>query len=133
MAFVRRPPSSPFPDDMVRWLDLFGRYSFDVHGSGIDDSSMWERVGSLYRYATSDREGFLAALGDLVADDQGGFATFGAARLVWEMFSGDALTMPAALPLIDAGIAFQAARGLPVALLTGYEQQRLQQIRAERG
>lgn len=133
MGVFRRSPRSPFPDDMLRWLEVFGRYSFDVHNSGIDGDAMWNRLGPLHKYATSDREGFLTALRDVVAGDQGGFATFGAARLVWEMYSGDALGIPAALPLIDAGIEFKISRGLPSLRFTGYEMQRLDQLRKQTG
>jgi hypothetical protein len=118
---------------MVRWLELFGRYSFDVQHSGIDGDDMWRRFGPLHEYATSDRDGFLAELHGVVAGDQGGFATFGAARLVWEMYSGDCLHIPAALSLIDAGIEFKLARGLPTFMLTGYEMERFAQIREQGG
>ncbi|MEV0006397.1 hypothetical protein AB0H28_29515 [Micromonospora sp. NPDC050980] len=118
---------------MLRWLEVFGRYSFDVHNSGIDGDDMWNRLGPLHEYATRDREGFLSALRDLVAGDQGGFATFGAARLVWEMYSGDALHISSALPLIDAGIEFKKSRGLPTLMFTGYEMQRLDQTRRHAG
>ncbi|KAB1929194.1 hypothetical protein [Micromonospora noduli] len=117
---------------MFRWLETFGRYSLDVHGSGIDGGDMWDRFGELHRHATRDQDGFLTALRAVVAGDQGGFATFGAARLAWEMYGGDTLRIPAALPLIDAGIEFKRSRGLPTALLTGYEMQRVNQLREQR-
>jgi hypothetical protein len=43
------------------------------------------------------------------------------------MYGGDCLRIPAALPLIDAGIDFKFARGLSGFHLTGYERQRLGQ------
>lgn len=107
-------------------LEHFGRYAFDSHGSGIDGSDMWNYyIAPFADFARADPDGFLAELRTLVADDQGGFATFGAARLTWEFYGGECLKMPAALPLIDAGIDFKLARGLPSLRLTGYEQQRL--------
>ncbi|MFG1917502.1 hypothetical protein [Micromonospora sp. NPDC048898] len=133
MGVFRRAPRSPFPDDMFGWLEVFGRYEFDAHGSGIDGGPLWQRVAQLHGYATSDREGFLAELQALVATDQGGFATFGAARLAWEMYGSDVLGIPAALPLIDGGIEFKRSRGLPTAMLTGYELQRVDQLRQQRG
>ncbi|MEU7588457.1 hypothetical protein AB0A95_19460 [Micromonospora sp. NPDC049230] len=133
MGIFKRAPRSPFPDDMFGWLEVFGRYEFDAHGSGIDGGNLWQRVGQLYEYAMSDREGFLSGLRAIVATDQGGFATFGAARLTWEMYGGEALGIPAALPLIDGGIEFKRSRGLPTALLTGYEMQRIDQLRQQRG
>ena len=133
MGLFRRAYRSPIPADMLRWLETFGRYSLDAHHSGIHDNDMWSRLGPLHQYATSDRESFLAELQTVVAGDQGGFATFGAARLVWEMYSGECLRIPAALPLIDAGIEFKRSRGLPTMMLTGYEMERLAQIRKQAG
>jgi hypothetical protein len=124
---------SRFPADMPQWLEKFGRSALDTQHSGIDDPELWRRLPPLYEYATSDRDGFLAELRGIVAKDRGGFATFGAAHLVWEMFSGDALRLPAALPLIDAGIEFKRSRGLPTAMLTGYETQRLAELREQAG
>ena len=133
MGLFRRSPGSRLPADTLRWLETFGRYSFDMQHSGIDGGDMWNRLGPLHEYATSDREGFLAELRAVVAGDQGGFATFGASRVVWEMYSGEALKIPAALPLIDAGIDFKLSRGLPTAMLTGYEMQRLVELRDQAG
>jgi|KBSSwiStaDraftv2_1062776.scaffolds.fasta_scaffold651322_2 hypothetical protein len=129
MGLFSRAPRSRFPADMVRWLEIFGRHSLDPQRSGIDGGDLWSRLAPLHEYCGSDREGFLAELAAVVAGDRGGFATFGAARVVWEMFSGEALNIPAALPLIDAGIEFKLARGLPDLMLTGYESQRIAQLR----
>jgi hypothetical protein len=118
---------------MSRWLETFGRYSLDAQHSRIDGSTIWDRFGPLHEYATGDRDGFLAELHAVVAGDQGGFTTFGAARLVWEMYSGDSLRIPAALALIDAGIEFKLSRGLPNSMMTGYESQRLAEIRKQAG
>ncbi|UWP83189.1 hypothetical protein [Dactylosporangium fulvum] len=118
--------SSPFPEDMLRRLDLFGRYEVDPRTCGIDGSEIWPTcVAPFYPYSQEDRDGFLGNLHAAVADDHGGFATYGAARLVWELLGGEALRTAAAWPLIDAGIEFKAARGLSTAHFTGYEMQRI--------
>src|SRR5205823_7955744 len=123
-----RARPSRFPPDMLRRLELFGRYELDPQTSGIDAGEVWPTcMAPFVDDASADRDGFLTDLHTLVAGDHGGFATFGAARLVWELHSGAALTIPAAWPLIDAGIEFKRARGLPTASLTGYEMQRLTQ------
>jgi hypothetical protein len=111
----------------MKWrMEQFGRYEFDPQGSGINDIDIWSQyMGPFYEYATADPDGFLTELRAVVADDRGGFATFGAARLVWEMFSDRCLQIPGALPLVDAGIDFKIARGLDGLRMTGYEQQRL--------
>jgi hypothetical protein len=129
MGLFKRAPRPRLPVDMPRWLERFGRYSLDAQHSGIDGDDMWDRLGPLHEYATSDQAGFLADLQAVIEGDRGGFATFGAARLVWEMFGGDCLRIPAALPLIDAGIEFKHSRGLPSMMLTGYEMQRVAELR----
>lgn len=116
---------------MPQWLDRFGRFSLDPHGSGIDTDEIMDRLGSLYKCATNDPDGFIGELSILVQQDRGGFATYGAARLMWEMYGREALRMPAALPLIDAGIEFKISRGLPAAMLTGFEMERFHQLRLE--
>jgi len=117
---------------MVERMDLFGRYEFDWHNSGIDSSDVWsDYVGPLYEAAWADPERFLTELRHTVAGARGGFAVFGAACLAWKFFGKDCLELPAAWPLIDAGIEFKRRRGLGPAHLTGYEQQRLLQLRAD--
>jgi len=126
MRWFPRKRSSRFPTDMLRRLELLGRYELDPRSSGIDAAEIHPTcVAPFLTDAQADRDGFLTDLHALVAGDQGGFATFGAARLVWEFWSGEAVRIPAALPLIDAGIDFKLARGLSTARLTGYEMQRL--------
>lgn len=115
---------------MLRRMELFGRYELDPRASGLDSSEIWPVcVAPFVQAATDDRDGFLTDLHALVATDQGGFATFGVARLVWELIGREALSTPAAWPLIDAGIEFKRARGLPNMSLTGYEVDRLAQGR----
>ncbi|MEV4343862.1 hypothetical protein AB0J83_05230 [Actinoplanes sp. NPDC049596] len=128
MRLFRRESRSRFPADMVPWLENFGRRWLDTHNSRVDPADMWERVAIFIEQEKSDREGFLADLAALVADDRGGFATLGAAALVWELYSDEALRIPGALVLVDAGIAVKRARGLPTAALTGYEMQRLHHV-----
>ncbi|MFY1637203.1 hypothetical protein ACN27F_28685 [Solwaraspora sp. WMMB335] len=133
MGLFRRAPRSLFPADMPQWLDRFGRFSLDPQGCGLDVSEMARGLWTLRDYATSDPDGFLAELSVLARPDRGGFATYGAAFLAWEMYLREALRMPAALPLIDAGIRFKLSRGLPTAMLTGFEKERLEQLRPRNG
>jgi hypothetical protein len=114
---------------MAAWLETFGRHRLDPVNSRVGDARLWERVGVLYEEAKIDRDGFLADLAQFVTDDRGGFRTLGAAGLAWEFYSEDALRIPGALVLIDAGIAVKTARGLPGAAFTGYEWERIQQLR----
>ncbi|WP_344081290.1 hypothetical protein [Luedemannella helvata] len=132
MALLRKKRRRRFPTDMLRWLEKLGRYTFDVQHSGIDGSDMWDRIGPLYAYATDDRDAFLTELRAVVSADRDGFATFGAACLVWEMYGSEALDEPGALPLIDGGITFKLARGAGSLRLTVNEQIRLDQTARDR-
>lgn len=132
MAWFRRAHRSRFPSDMLARMDLFGRYEFDPQNSGIGSTNIYETcVIPFLEGSKADPEGFLTDLFAVIAKDRAGFPTYGAARLVWELYSGECLRIPAALPLIDAGIDFKRARGLPTAMLTGYEMERLVQRRAQ--
>jgi len=131
MRLFRRRPRSRFPADMAAWLQTFGRYRLDQTTSRVGGAGLWERIGPLYEDAKTDPDGFLADLAVVVAGDRGGFATLGAAGVVWELFGADALEIPAALPLIDAGIAMKTARGLPGLAFTGYEMQRVRTLRGQ--
>jgi hypothetical protein len=96
---------------MPQRLELLGRYSLDPFTSGgIDASEIGDCVAPFLQDALADPDGFLTNLHTLIAADRGGFATFGAARLVWELYGDQALRTPAAWPLIDAGIDFKRAR-----------------------
>jgi hypothetical protein len=121
-----RKTHSRFPSDMVELLELFGRAEFGHQTSGLDTSEFIQRVLVVYfDESQADPAGFLADLQAVVAGDEGGFATYGAARLVWEYFSERSLLIPAALPLVDAAIDFKLDRHLPPAMFSGYEQRRL--------
>jgi hypothetical protein len=116
---------------MRQRLELFGRYQLDPMGSGITSDVFTTCVVPFVDYidaGEAEQEDFLRDLHDVAAADRGGFATYGAASLTWELFGDRALRLPAAWPLIDAGIEFKLARGLPpAAVLTGYELQRFGQ------
>ncbi|MEV6343788.1 hypothetical protein [Actinoplanes sp. NPDC051851] len=129
MRLFRRAPRSRFPADMLPWLESFGRHRLDGFTSRVDTEGVWERIAQFIEVVKTDRDGFLGDLAALVADDRGGFATLGAAGVVWEVFGGEALRIPGALVLIDAGIAVKQARGLAGIAFTGYEWQRVQELR----
>jgi hypothetical protein len=122
--FSRHRPSR-FPADMAAWLETFGRARLDPLFSRVDSAAWWERVPQLCEVAKDNQDGFLADLAPYIADDPGGFVTLGAAGLVWEVLGSDVLSIPAALPFIDAAIAVKKARGLPGLAFTGYEWERL--------
>jgi hypothetical protein len=128
MGFFSRKPRSRFPDDMMRRLELLGRFEMDSRTSGIDGGQIFpECIGPFLDDAKSDTEGFVTDLRSLVASDRGGFALYGAHRLVMELL-GPEFRTPDALALMDSAIAFKRERGLPSAHLTGYEWGRWREV-----
>lgn len=112
-----------FPGDMVERLELLGRYEMDHWSSGLDGGDLAQRcIIPFLDDARDDPEGFTADLRDVVKGDQGGFATYGASRLVFELLSG--YRTPGALALLDAAIAFKRTLGMSTAHLNGFEMER---------
>ena len=119
-GFPRKRRTS-FPPEPAHRLSTLGRFEMDVYTSGIDSTHIWEECISPFRPAAdADPEGFLVGLRTLVAEDTGGFATYGAYRLFGELL-GFEYRSENALAIMDDAIAFKRARGLPTAGLTGYE------------
>ena len=122
------PRTGPFPADMLQRMDLFGRYEFDVFDNGIEgDEIGLYCVGPFLEFAQADPDGFLIALRSVVRGHEDSFATYGAARLVWELLGMDGVRRPTALPLVDAGIDFKVARDLPVLRFAPYEMSRIEE------
>lgn len=109
---------------MLDRLEALGRFHMDTESSGIDSTYAWEECILPFReVATTDPEDFLNQLRGLVAEDTGGFATYGAYRLYSETI-GHEYRSATALAVMDDAIAFKRARGLSSASLTGYEWSR---------
>ncbi len=120
----RRRAASRFPPDMLHRLDLLGRFEFDPQGSGVDARTIHPTcIAPFYEDALADPDGFLADLNLLAGDATGGFAADGAHRLAQEVLGADVRT-PDALALMDRGIEFKRARGLPPMRMTGHEWNR---------
>jgi photosystem II stability/assembly factor-like uncharacterized protein len=132
MGLFRRTPSR-FPADMLEWLDTYGRHRLDRWTSGIDGGAIWGRLEPLLEELRRDPDGFLADLEELVAGARGSFVTLGAGGLAWEALNhDDPFRFPAAGRLIDAGIAFKVARGLPSDVFAIYETERWLEVKGER-
>ncbi|MGI5239767.1 hypothetical protein [Dactylosporangium sp. CA-139066] len=117
---------------MAGWLEKFGRYTLGPFDSRVDGMEVVTRFDELRDYATADPDGFLAELQAVIAGDDGGFATYGAACLVWQMLDY-CLWRPAALPLLDAGLDFKLDRGLRPEMFSADERTRLAERRAQQG
>ncbi|WBC09362.1 hypothetical protein [Micromonospora sp. WMMA1947] len=115
--FARRPrePAERFPGDLLGVLERFGRFESGPQGSEADYDEFVRRLFVPYvEQANNDPHDFFSDLQAVVADDAGGYATFGAARLVWELLTGEVKYKPPApaLALVRAGIEFKRAHGL---------------------
>jgi hypothetical protein len=108
---------------MAAFLDRLGRQAMDPFRSDVDGDDVWPWVAALYEDARADPEGFVTDLEALAATTTGGFATYGASRLVWELL-GAGMRTEAALLMLDRAIEFKRERGLAPAHLTGYERDR---------
>ena len=120
-SFSRNPkgPASRFHDDMLSVLERFGRFEANPQSSGVDYDEVVQRLFVPYvQQANADPYSFFNELQAVVANDAGGYATFGAARLVWELLTGDARDNPSApaLKLVKAGIEFKRVRGLELTM-----------------
>lgn len=110
---------------MLLRLEKLGRLEMDHRTSGLDGTEVTEGcIIPFLNDAQSDPNGFFADLRAIVAGDAGGFATFGASRLVFELLLQPDRDIPDALALVDAAIAFKRARGLPWIRASGYESAR---------
>ena len=119
--FSRGPkrPASRFPADTLNILERLGRFEANPPGSGIDYDEIVQRLFVPYvQPANADPDSFFADLRAVVANDNDGYATFGAARLVWELLTGDTKNNPpeSALALVKAGIEFKRAHGLGLSM-----------------
>lgn len=115
--FSRREktPPSRFPRDILSVLERFGRFEANPQGSGVDYDEIVQRLFVPYVHvANADPHGLFADLQAVVANDGGGYATFGAARLVWELLTGEVRNNPPApaLALVKAGVEFKRRHGL---------------------
>lgn len=121
MAWFGRKTRSRLPADMIRRLEMLGRFEFDARGSGVDSSEIFPTcIQPFLEFAKQDLDGFVAELRACVEGDGSGFATYGAYCLVVELAGMDVRT-PDALALLDAAIEVKRARHLPQAMLKGYE------------
>lgn len=115
---------SPFPEDMRRRLDRLGRCKMDMMNSGIDwPGVINECIVPFHEQAAGDPGKFVSDLMQVIDNDTGGFATYGAASLMYELAPGIVRTEAGAV-LVDRAIEFKRRRGLPLLSFTGYEEDR---------
>lgn len=123
-GWFRRGPMAPFPSDMRQRLDRLGRCKIDMMNAGIDWPEVVRNcIAAFHEQAVADPDRFLSDLQHVIEQDSGGFATYGAASLMYELVP-ESVRSEAGAMLVDLAIQFKLRRGLPVGSLNGYELQR---------
>ena len=123
-GWFRREPASPFPDDMLQRLERLGRSKIDIINSGIDWPEVVKNcIAPFHEQAVADPGKFLSDLTRVIAQDTGGFATYGAVSLMYELVKDSARTAAGAA-LADRGVEFKLQRGLTLSSFTSYEVER---------
>jgi hypothetical protein len=121
-------PPARVPVDPVERLVAFGRYSFDPMGSDLDPVDVWTQiVAPHHESAVADPDAWCRRLAGL-ALPAGGWAVYGAQRMVVELLGGDYRGREF-LVMQDAALDWMHARGVASAHLTGYERARWAETR----
>ncbi len=123
-GWFRRNQGSPFPSDMLQRLDRLGRCKLDMMTAGVDWAEVIHNcIAPFHPQAVADPDKFLSDLLHVIEEDSGGFATYGAASLMYELAS-ERTHSEAGARLVDLAIRFKIQRGLPVGSFTGHEFKR---------
>jgi hypothetical protein len=114
---------------MLQRLDRLGRCKIDIINCGIDWNEVIKNcIAPFYEQAIHDPDKFISELMLLTDADSGGFATYGASSLMFELVPDSAKT-GVGLALLDRAIEFKIRRGLPPVAMTGHEMQRYAEIK----
>lgn len=74
------------PGDIAQQMERYGRFEFYGEAHRDAGAEVGRMMGELYPIASADPQAFLAALAEAVLPT-GGWAVYGASRLVWELLS----------------------------------------------
>jgi hypothetical protein len=109
---------------MLQRLDRLGRCKIDMMNAGIDwPEVVTNCIAAFHEQAVTDPGRFLSDLQHVIDQDSGGFATYGAASLMYELVPENIHSEAGAL-LVDLAIKFKRQRGLPIGSFNGYELER---------
>lgn len=118
------PNGQMLPSDIVSTLERFGRHEWDWQAYGMSAEELGALMGGLYPVASANPDGFLQALA-AAALPVGGWAVYGASRLVWELLSpgrGSSISQnPSYRAIMDDAIEFLRSNGVPPMKVRGYE------------
>ncbi|MFC0037159.1 hypothetical protein [Actinomadura rayongensis] len=123
MRWSRRKSASRARADLLRRLELLGRFEMDPPGSGIDSTEVIQTSIAPFTGYVDDPKALAEMLSGAVEGERSGFATYGASCLIVELAGSDFRTADS-LAVLDAAIMFKRERGLPSARLKGYEWKR---------
>ena len=116
------PQHALFPADIIDMMARVGRHEFDLLNSQDDSVEIWTVVlEPILGFAHNDPSGFMTALAKQVTP-AGGWAAYGASRVMRSLISGADLHGPAYVAIMDGAIAFLRANGVPP-MRIGYEWQ----------
>jgi hypothetical protein len=130
-GFVPAGAPRGVPSGLVAQMEHFGRYSFAPHDSDADPTAIWSEIAApRYEAAASDPARFCADLAAAVLPT-GGWAVYGAQRLVAELLGGDCRE-PDHLRMQDAALEWLHGSGVGPQHLNGYEQRRWAAVHGSR-
>jgi hypothetical protein len=103
-------------------MEGYGRCEFDAaQGKNNADGFAWfQRVQTLYSFASTDPDTFLTALADAVVPS-GGWAAYGASHAVWDLVHPRLEDHAAYNAIVNTSLKFLRESGVPPMFLIGYE------------
>jgi hypothetical protein len=114
------PTGDLLPRDIVARMGTFGRFEFDPQGSGIDSRTVWEDIIAPLALNAKDHPAeFLRQLAAAVLP-VGGWAVYGGAHLVTELFSAE-YRDHSYEAMMAAALDFLRSLGVPALATNGYE------------
>lgn len=119
---AQRPNEHALPGDIVRKMERYGQFEFHWQTGGDNAAEVGELLAALAPFATTEPDGFLAALADAVLP-VGGWAIYGASRAIWEFLSSSASAHqnPRYSAIMSAALEFLRTNGVPPKELRPYE------------
>jgi len=112
------------PGNIVSVLERYGQYEWNPQANTMGIGELGNLMAGLYPIATADPDRFLSDLATAVLP-VGGWAVYGASRLIWELLSStndsQVLQNPAYIAIMDATIEFLRSNGVPPMRVRPYE------------
>ncbi|WP_055490856.1 hypothetical protein [Streptomyces sp. TP-A0356] len=120
MLFRRRTPPPLLPADIVRRMEIYGRWEFDPPSSDADIPALV--YTPLYPIASVSPDAFVEALADAVLP-VGGWAVYGGSHCVRDLLTAS-YEHPRHDDMLDGAVDFLRAERIAPARLNSHEWQR---------